>query len=87
MLHNETSTQERIRTAIEKATQKMAPVNPEASLFESGVLDSFALLDVISEIETEFQIQVTDADLDPRKFASVARIDRFVHSQIGHLTV
>jgi len=67
-------TEERIRSVIEKVAQKPLPTDPEESLFESGVLDSFALPDMIGELEKEFQLKVPDADLTPRKFDSVARI-------------
>jgi acyl carrier protein len=67
-------TQERIRAVVEKVAQKPLPADPEESLFESGVLDSFALPDMIGELEKEFQLKVPDADLNPRKFDSVARI-------------
>jgi acyl carrier protein len=67
-------TQERIRTVVEKVAQKPLPADPEESLFESGVLDSFALPDMIGELEKEFHLKVPDADLNPRKFDSLARI-------------
>ena len=67
-------TQERIRAVVEKVAQKPVPADPEESLFESGVLDSFALPDMIGELEKEFHLKVPDADLTPRKFDSLARI-------------
>lgn len=68
------NTQERVRAVVEKVAQIPLPADPEESLFESGVLDSFTLQDMISELEKEFQFKVPDADLTPRKFDSVARI-------------
>ena len=52
------------------------PVNPEASesLFDSGLLDSFALTDLVAAIEKEFSIRIPDSDLNPRKFDSIERI-------------
>ena len=67
-------TEERIRAVVEKVAQKPLPEDPEESLFDSGVLDSFALPDMIGELEKEFHVKVPDADLTPRKFDSVARI-------------
>ena len=48
------------------------------SLFESGLLDSFALPDLVSAIEEEFSIKVPDRDLNPRKFDSIARIETYL---------
>jgi acyl carrier protein len=88
MLHSDSKiTQERVRAVIRKVAQKPAPTDPEQSLFESGVLDSFALLDVIGELEKEFHLKVPDADMDPRKFDSVARIDDYISIKNGLPTV
>jgi acyl carrier protein len=47
-------------------------------LFESGLLDSFALPDLVSALEAEFAIKVPDRDLNPRKFDSIARIETYL---------
>ena len=73
--------QERIQAVVRSVAQKPAPDDPEESLFESGILDSFALPDMVSAIEKEFGIRVPDADLNPRKFDSVARIASYIE---GH---
>jgi acyl carrier protein len=68
----------RIRALIQQVAGKSAPADPEESLFESGLLDSFALPDLVGSIEKSFSIKVPDADLHPRKFDSVARIDAYL---------
>jgi acyl carrier protein len=50
----------------------------DESLFEAGHLDSFALPDLVSDLEREFGITIPDSDLNPRKFDSVARIEQYV---------
>ena len=70
--------QERIQAVVGKVARKPVPADPDESLFDSGVLDSFALPDMVSAIEQEFGIRVPDADLNPRKFDSVARIAGYV---------
>ncbi|HEY4360230.1 MAG TPA: acyl carrier protein [Bryobacteraceae bacterium] len=73
-------TQQRLRTLVQNVAQKPAPEDPEESLFESGLLDSFALPDLVGAIETEFSIKVPDADLTPRKFDSIARMEAYLAS-------
>lgn len=73
-------TRERLRTLIQQVAQKPAPEDPEESLFESGLLDSFALADLVGAIEKEFSIKVPDADLTPRKFDSLARMEAYLSS-------
>ena len=54
---------------------------PDDSLFESGLLDSFTLSDLVTALESEFAIRIPDSDLTPRKFDSVERIEAYVESR------
>jgi acyl carrier protein len=74
------TTQERIAAVVSRIAQKPLPSDPDESLFESGVLDSFALPDMVSELEKEFSMKVPDSDLNPRKFDSLSRIANYVES-------
>ena len=76
--HRLMTNQERVLAVVRKVAQKPIPSDPEESLFESGVLDSFTLPDMVSALEKEFGIAVPDADLNPRKFDSVARIAGYI---------
>jgi acyl carrier protein len=68
----------RVRQLIESAAGKPAPEGDDESLFESGLIDSFALPDLVSALESEFAIKVPDRDLNPRKFDSVERIEIYL---------
>jgi acyl carrier protein len=68
----------RLRALIQKISGKPVPADEDESLFESGLLDSFALPDLVSAIEEEFAIKIPDSDLNPRKFDSLARIDSYL---------
>ena len=50
----------------------------DASLFLSGVLDSFSLVDLVTVIETEFGIRVADSDLRPENFDTISRVEAFI---------
>jgi len=52
--------------------------SPEQSLFESGMLDSFTLTDLVLELEKQFSIRIPDSDMTPRRFDSVARIENYL---------
>lgn len=69
---------ETLRSVVEALAGKPAPADPDDSLFESGLLDSFMLVDLVAAIEAKFKIKVPDADLNPRKFDSLARIDSYL---------
>ncbi len=69
---------ERLLRVLNKITTQPIPANEDESLFESGILDSFALPDLVSALEEEFSIQVPDRDLNPRKFDSISRIEAYL---------
>jgi acyl carrier protein len=68
----------RLLGILKKITEKPIPADDDESLFESGLLDSFALPDLVSALEAEFAIKVPDRDLNPRKFDSLARIETYL---------
>ena len=59
---------------------KTTPTDDE-SLFDSGLLDSFTLTDLAAQLETNFAIKIPDADLTPRKFDTIDKIDAYVSSK------
>ena len=69
---------ERLLGVLQKVTTAQLPADDSESLFESGLLDSFALPDLVSALEDEFAIKVPDRDLNPRKFDSIARIEAYL---------
>jgi acyl carrier protein len=76
------SNRERILAIVHKASNSTALPDPDESLFDSGILDSFALPDLVSELEREFGIKIPDADLNPRKFESITRIQNYIESRM-----
>jgi len=66
---------------LQNVTKKDIDIAPDDSLFESGILDSFALPDLVSALEQEFSISIPDSDLNPRKFDSIQRIEEYLDSR------
>jgi acyl carrier protein len=73
---------ERIAAIIRKVSNNSALPDADESLFDSGFLDSFALPDLVSELEREFGIKIPDSDLNPRKFESITRIQSYLESRM-----
>ena len=73
--------QTRIVGILQKVSTQPVQIGPDESLFDSGVLDSFALPEMVTSLEHEFGIKVPDSDLTPRKFESIASIGRYVQSR------
>jgi D-alanine--poly(phosphoribitol) ligase subunit 2 len=76
-----TERQKVLAALIRTASKKDVTPQVEESLFDSGLLDSFALPDLVSAIEQEFHISIPDSDLNPKKFESIARMERYLDSR------
>ena len=70
----------RIRTFILETfpTARARRLTSDQSLLENGVLDSLGILDLVSYLEREFEIAVSDEDLVPEHFDSLDRLTTFV---------
>lgn len=70
-----------IRTAIEgilAARGHHEPVDDNDSLFISGRLDSLAATEVMMMLESDFAIDLADADFDMSRLDSIAELSRLV---------
>jgi acyl carrier protein len=71
----------RIVAILKNVSKKPTVPDDEESLFDSGYLDSFALPDMVADLEKEFKIKIPDSDLNPRKFETIARIESYIESR------
>ena len=73
------------KPGILKVLQAVAgkDISPEEdeSLFTSGLLDSFALPDFVSGLESEFGISIPDSDLSARKFDTIDKVDTYLQAK------
>jgi acyl carrier protein len=74
------SLDKKIREALERVAKAPIPTDPEASLFDTGVMDSFDLVDFIADLEKECNVKVPDSDLHPSKFETLAKITAYLSS-------
>jgi acyl carrier protein len=56
-------------------------INNSDPLLESGMLDSMGVLEVVTFIEHEYSIAVSDDDLVPENFHSIDRIAAFIQGK------
>jgi acyl carrier protein len=71
---------ETVTSYLNQAALQMRTRMPERdeSLFLSGLLDSFSLVDFVTLIESECGIKVDDKDLRPENFDTIARVESFI---------
>jgi len=75
---DETERRKQIRKIVRQfASEDRDPAGSE-SLFDSGLLDSFALPQMVNALEEAFHIKIPDSDLNPRQFESLDRIELYL---------
>ena len=74
---------ETIRTTLEPLAQAPVPDDRDASLFDLGVIDSFGLMDAVAQLEEALGVKVPDADLNPRRFETLAKIETYFASRLA----
>ena len=57
------------------------------NLFDSGLIDSAMFVDLLMLLETEFEIEVSLEELDPKNFATVDLISDFVESKAAKVNL
>ncbi len=70
--------QAQIRRVVAEIAGKPVEVDMDESLFNSGLLDSFALVTLVHGLEKEFAIKIPDSDFIPQRFDSISRIERYL---------
>ena len=61
---------------MEKLLEILEDIQPDAdyetctTLIDDGILDSFAILSIVAELEDTFDVQVTPAEIVPENFNS-----------------
>ena len=56
--------------------------SPDMDLFETNFLDSFAMLDIVVEIEEKFNIKVNPRDISKDKLKSINSFTKFLKEYI-----
>jgi acyl carrier protein len=51
----------------------------EESLIETGIIDSLAIVKIITFLEIEFRIKINDEDILPENFESVIAMSDFIN--------
>ena len=71
----------KVREILTRFAKAPIPSDAEASLFDTGAIDSFGLVDFVADLEKEFKVTVPDSDLRPAKFESLAKIAAYLSAK------
>jgi len=78
---------ERLRGLLagDKTFKFFPGLGDDVSLFESGVIDSFGMIALVIQIETEFGVKVRPEEATAQNFRSISSIARLVGTKVdGH---
>ena len=56
-------------------------IEPDQSLLDSGILDSLALLRLISFLEDQYNVTIEDGEVTPENFESISTITTFLEQK------
>lgn len=59
----------------------------DTPLLETGIVDSIGILEIVTFIEQSFAVTVSDDDLTPENFGSIASIAAFIQGKIDGISV
>jgi acyl carrier protein len=77
----------RVRGFIEENflfREDISDLAEDESLLESGVMDSTGVLELVAFIETEFSVQMADAEIIPDNLDSIAAIAGYLERKRAH---
>ena len=76
----------RVRAFIEENflfRSDVSQLSDSDSLLENGVMDSTGILELVAFLETDFSIQMSDAEIVPDNLDSIAAIAAFLDRKLG----
>jgi acyl carrier protein len=62
---------------------RKAGIGKDTALLEKGILDSLGILDIVSFLETEFSMLISDDELVPENFQTLGTLSAFVVKKTG----
>ncbi len=77
------SSQVRVKAFVDDTFGKSAGkvVGESESLLDSGLIDSTGIYELVSFVESEFDVRVNDEEIVPENFESIESIARFVDAK------
>ena len=51
----------------------------DESLLETGIFDSFGIVELITFVESEFNLEIPEEDISKEKMGSIRRMANYVH--------
>ena len=72
-----------LRDFIERNFWVREGVGDDDSLLDSGILDSTGLVEVVTFLESRFEIAIADTEIIPENFETIAQMSAFIARRTG----
>jgi acyl carrier protein len=72
-----------LRDFIERNFWVREGVGDDNSLLDSGILDSTGLVEVVTFLESRFEIAIADTEIIPENFETIAQMSAFIARRTG----
>lgn len=56
-------------------------LNEDDNLFNEGALHSFLLIELITKLEQEYDIKISDVDVDEANFQTISKIESYIKAR------
>jgi acyl carrier protein len=76
------NTTSKIETFLARQFPMVRNLGNDEPLLNNGLIDSLGILEVVTFVEKEFGIIVSDEDLLPENFGSIRSLTNFVHNKM-----
>lgn len=81
------NTTSKIKTFLAQQFPMTKNVGNDEPLLQNGFIDSLGILEVVSFVENEFGIVISDEDLLPENFGSIHSLTNFVHHKVETVNI
>ena len=55
-------------------------LDDQVSFFDSGIVDSTGILEIVTFLEERFDVKIEDTELIPENFSSISTIDQYLQN-------
>ncbi len=63
--------------------EESRPLPLDESLYELGILDSYAVIELVDFIETDWSIRILDSEITPEKMGGVNKMAKLITEKIA----
>ncbi len=72
-----------VRELLEKKSRLPKGFDDTSDFIQTGIMDSIGIIKFILELESRFDIEITDADIESDEFRSIQGLVAMIHRKVA----